>query len=73
MLSEEKFDKLREAQKVISKLESGSAIAPNSKDHHILTWAILELTQELLISKRPLSKNDRDRAKQVARNHMAKR
>ena len=61
------------AQQAITSLESGKSISPNSEEHKALTWAVVRLTDELLISKRPLKNKDLEYAREVATKYRTKK
>lgn len=68
-ISEEDFNGILAAQGVITMLESGKSIVSNSPEHHALTWAVLRLTNEILIDATPLSGKDLERAQQVGKDY----
>ena len=66
MITEEQFTQLRAAQKAIVQLENGKSILTDSDEHQALTWAVLELTNIMLLIKKPLTGSDLTRAIEVA-------
>lgn len=68
-VSEEDMNGILAAQGVITMLECGKSIVSNSPEHHALTWAVLRLTNEILIDTTPLSGKDLERANQVAKDY----
>lgn len=67
------MNKLRAAQEAITKLESGKSIKPKSAEHEALTWAVIELTNELLLDKRPLTKKEKDYGMKISKKFKAEK
>lgn len=68
-VTKEQVDTVLQAQKVVSKLESGQTILPNSEEHKVLTAAILELTTRVMCVKHELTEADRAKAEEIAERY----
>ena len=71
MISDEVYDGIIAAIKVMKKLDAGVAIQPGSKDHENLTWAILKLYSDNLIDHSPLTGKNLEWAQRIAREYSA--
>lgn len=70
-VSKETVDLVLRAQRSITKIENGPAVAGflNVEDIAALTWAVLEVTNLYLFSKEPLSEKDMAKAQEIAERY----
>jgi hypothetical protein len=67
--TKEQVDTVMGAQMVVTQLERGLSILPGSKEHQVLTAAILELTSRVMCVKHELTEADRAKAEEIAERY----
>lgn len=72
-VSKETVDLVLRAQRAITKIDNGPAVADflTPEDIAALTWAVLEVTTKYLFSTEPLSEKDMSKAQEIAERYRA--